>query len=187
MKQVWLLGDSIRVNYQHVVSRELEGIASVSAPSENGRFARYTYCMFHRWTDAFPRPDVIHWNCGIWDSGHFSPNGPCLTSDNDYRADLIRLSDELAATGARLIFATSTPVLPLDDSNPDRELFNRDIERLNRIAVNVLSCRGIRINDLHRAVSEDAARFIGSDGIHLTAAGMERCGRQTAASIRSAL
>ena len=36
-KQVMLLGDSLRMGYQSVVSRILDGKAVVSGPEENGR------------------------------------------------------------------------------------------------------------------------------------------------------
>ena len=39
MKQVLLLGDSIRMLYQPVVGEKLSDIAEVSGPEENGRWS----------------------------------------------------------------------------------------------------------------------------------------------------
>ena len=39
MKQILLLGDSLRMGYQPFVAKKLEGKAQVSGPEENGRWA----------------------------------------------------------------------------------------------------------------------------------------------------
>ena len=109
MKNVWLFGDSIRLNYQHVVKRELDGECSVFSPAENGKFAKYTLCMLFQWSADYPKPDVIHWNNGIWDAFRFHPGKGPLTSVEDYCRDTLLIADALASTGAKLIFATSTP------------------------------------------------------------------------------
>ena len=46
MKNVLLLGDSIRMGYEPHVRRKLEGRAEVFGPNENGRFALYTLNSF---------------------------------------------------------------------------------------------------------------------------------------------
>lgn len=42
MKQILLLGDSIRMQYQKPVGEKLSDIAEVSGPEENGRWSGYT-------------------------------------------------------------------------------------------------------------------------------------------------
>ena len=62
-----LLGDSIRGNYQQAVKDELANEARVYHPSENCRFTSYTLHLLRHWLPAVPKPDVVHWNNGIWE------------------------------------------------------------------------------------------------------------------------
>lgn len=187
MKNVWLFGDSIRLNYQHVVKRELDGECSVFSPAENGKFAKYTLCMLFQWSADYPKPDVIHWNNGIWDAFRFHPGKGPLTSVEDYCRDTLLIADALASTGAKLIFATSTPTRAPLVSTGREELRRTDVVRLNEAVVPLLKDRGVLINDLYATVCRDEAKFVSEDGIHLSNDGMEVAGRQTAGMIRSAL
>ena len=79
-KQIILLGDSIRMQYQPVVARMLADIAEISGPEENGRWSGYTLNSLRFWLPQLPSPDLVHWNCGLWDMGddyqegrHFYP------------------------------------------------------------------------------------------------------------------
>ena len=49
MKQIILLGDSIRMQYQPVVGELLKDIAEVSGPEENGRWSGYTLNSLRFW------------------------------------------------------------------------------------------------------------------------------------------
>ena len=69
MKNILLLGDSRRQGYEPYVRQILEGRAGVHGPSENGRWAGYTLNSLRFWLDQFPVPDIVHWNCGLWDLG----------------------------------------------------------------------------------------------------------------------
>ena len=80
MKNVILLGDSIRMQYQGPVGEKLSDIATVSGPDENGRWSGYTLNSLRFWLPELPSPDLVQWNCGLWDMGddyqegrHFYP------------------------------------------------------------------------------------------------------------------
>ena len=80
MKNVILLGDSIRMQYQGPVGKKLADIATVSGPEENGRWSGYTLNSLRFWLPDLPSPDLVQWNCGLWDMGddyqegrHFYP------------------------------------------------------------------------------------------------------------------
>ena len=47
MKNVLLIGDSIRVGYDKSVKKSLEGIANVYFPEDNCRFASYLLRYIH--------------------------------------------------------------------------------------------------------------------------------------------
>ena len=69
MKNILLLGDSIRMSYQPVVKEMLEGKANVYGPMDNGRWSGYTLNTLRFWLPQMPTPDIVHWNNGIWDMG----------------------------------------------------------------------------------------------------------------------
>ena len=58
MKQVILLGDSIRMQYQKSVGEKLADIAEVSGPEENGRWSGYTLNSLRFWLPQLPVPDL---------------------------------------------------------------------------------------------------------------------------------
>ena len=65
MKNILLLGDSIRQNYQEYVKECLQGMADVYYPNDNGRFCQYTLRYLHEWIGALSRHgeitfDVVH-------------------------------------------------------------------------------------------------------------------------------
>ena len=88
---VLLLGDSIRMNYQEQVSVQLGDDFYVWGSPDNGRFAKYTLCELKRILEGFgEKPDVIHWNNGLWDNS-FNTEGDEFTPIEEYIRDLKRL------------------------------------------------------------------------------------------------
>ena len=69
MKNLLLIGDSIRMGYDKSVKKSLEGKANVVFPVENCRFASYVLRHFHEYFNGLKGEDidVIHWNAGLWD------------------------------------------------------------------------------------------------------------------------
>jgi len=69
MKNLLLIGDSIRIGYDKSVKKSLEGVANVIFPDVNCRFASFVLRYFHEYFDGLKGEeiDVIHWNAGLWD------------------------------------------------------------------------------------------------------------------------
>ena len=69
MKNVLLIGDSIRIGYDKAIKRTLEGKANVYFPEDNCRFASYVlrYIEEYKWIVPEGKVDVLHWNTGLWD------------------------------------------------------------------------------------------------------------------------
>ena len=69
MKNLLLLGDSIRMGYDSFVQEKLAGRMNVYFAEDNGRFAQYTLRMVSEWKGklSLPEIDVVHWNNGLWD------------------------------------------------------------------------------------------------------------------------
>lgn len=175
MKNVLLLGDSIRMGYEPYVRRALEGRATVSGPNENGRFALYTLNSLRFWTPHLPRPDVIHWNNGLWDLGDDYGVGRPFSLPEEYRDALCRIAEVLKKLfpEAKIIMATTTPT-----KNPDVS----GLIRYNGILTSVAEENAFPVDDLFSVVYENVSDFICEDGIHLTEAGWEAA---SAAVVRS--
>lgn len=88
MKQILLLGDSLRMGYEPIVRRMLEGRAQVSGPEENGRWAGYTLNSLRFWIPNLPKPDIIHWNNGLWDLGDDYQLGRPFSLPEEYESAL---------------------------------------------------------------------------------------------------
>ena len=182
MKQILLLGDSIRMQYQKAVGEKLSDIAEVSGPEENGRWSGYTLNSLRFWLPQLPIPDLVHWNCGLWDMGddyhegrHFYP--PELYEETCHR--ICRILRQL--TGKRdlpIVIATTTPTMQADHG---------DILLYNDILKKVAGEEHAAVNDLYALIAPALTEMIGEDHIHLSAAGINAAAGQTASVLRAEL
>lgn len=181
MKKVLLLGDSIRLNYMPKVYRNLSDIAQVVGPEDNCRFAKYTIANLEEWLKIYDRPEVIHFNNGIWDVHRFIDD-EVLNPLPEYLKDLERIYLRLRKTGAKIIFATSTPC-----NSKYTLMKNEDIVRYNKAAVELLKDKVDDINDLYSLVNAHIDEFICDDNIHLNKDGIKTVGDQVTLYIKKYL
>ena len=171
MKKVLLIGDSIRQGYDKYVKYALKDRFEVCYPGDNCRFAQYTLRHLPDWRDSLcPEGDVaaVHWNAGLWDSLVWFEDGPLTPPDiyAYYVARICRLIQKIFPK-AKVIFATSTPVLEERFLNPKRSYRkNSDIAQYNEIAAKIAKEHGFYVNDLY-AVVKDAPKSYYSDMTHL--------------------
>lgn len=180
MKQVLLLGDSLRMGYEPIVRKMLEGTAEVSGPNENGRWAGYTLNSLRFWINGFPKPDVIHWNNGLWDLGDDYGLGRPFSLPEEYESALERMITVLGKLfpDAKVIMATTMPT-----DNPD----SSDIESYNVILKKVAEKHQIPVNDLFSIVKGKEKEFVGPDHIHLTEIGFQTVAEQVTEVLRKYL
>ncbi len=169
MKNVLLLGDSICISYREKVREALKGRAEVCYPEENGRWAAYMYNSLKYWLPNLPKPDVIHFNTGIWDCEHLFDSEEPFCSVEEYVRDGMRLYRQLKKTGATIIFATTTPVAK------GERFVEEEICAHTQALAAALIREGCIINDLHGVVSADMQGYISEDGCHPTEAGANTC------------
>ncbi len=182
MKQIILLGDSVRMQYQPIVGKKLSDIAEVSGPEENGRWSGYTLNSLRFWLPQLPEPDLVQWNCGLWDMGddyhegrHFYP--PDLYEETCRRICRV-LRKMTGKPDLQIVIATTTPTWQDD---------HQDICLYNDILRKVAAEENARINDLYAVVAPEKERMICEDRIHLTPEGIEAVAEQTAEILRAAL
>ena len=70
MKNVILIGDSIRMGYDKYVKNYLADSCEVYYPKDNCRFTQYVLRNTHAWVEESgfgEDTDLVHWNVGLWD------------------------------------------------------------------------------------------------------------------------
>ncbi len=167
MKNVLLIGDSIRAGYDKAVKRSLEGKANVYFPEDNCRFASYVLRYLHEYktlvTDG--DVDVVHWNAGLWDNLRLFDEEPHTPIDvYAYYIDRICLRIKKLFPNATVIFATSTKVLS-EIMHKDFKRYNEEIEKYNEVAVEIVKKYGFEVNDLY-SVSASLPAVAHSDPVH---------------------
>lgn len=170
MKNLILLGDSICISYREMVKDMLKDKANVAYPQENCRWSGYMYNTLRYWLPELPKPDVIHFNSGIWECVHLYGESEPFYTTEDYVRDVMRVYHELCKTGAKIIFATTTPI------QKHVKLYNHEVQKNLDAILPYLQAEGCEINDLNAVVRADMDRFIlPNDGCHLTEEGAHAC------------
>ena len=167
MKNLLLIGDSIRMGYDKSVKKTLDGKANVIFPEENCRFASYVLRYFHEYLGDINGLDidVIHWNAGLWDCLRLFGEEPHTPIDvYAYYIERICKRIKKICPDARVIFATSTKVLS-EKMSEDFKRYNEEIEEYNKAAVNVVKKYGFEINDLY-SLSVTLPENVHSDPVH---------------------
>lgn len=189
MARVMLIGDSIRNSYQQRVTDLLgaDGHEVWGAPG-NSQFTLYTLASLGTWLGLFPDPDVVHWNNGLHDIGHNPNRAPMQMPLEVYAGNLRFIGRQLLATGARVVFASSTPVHPDRPFRDDQWSWrNEEIDAYNEAARAVMAELEIPVNELHAVIVADVERFLSEDQLHLSDAGQAACADAVAAVVRGQL
>lgn len=191
MKNLLLIGDSIRMGYDKSVKKTLEGKANVIFPAANCRFASYLLRHFHECLGEGKvkgeNIDVIHWNAGLWDTLRLFEEEPHTPIDvYAYYIERICVRIKKLCPNAKVIFATSTSVIS-ERMDKNAKLYNKEIEQYNETAVKVVEKYGFKVNDLYSlsiSLPEDAH----SDAVHYyTTAGTEAFTNQVLSFVVPAL
>jgi acyl-CoA thioesterase-1 len=137
--------------------------------------------------------DVIHFNFGLHDlkrvkakTGKNSndPNDPQQSNPEQYEKNLRNIVGKLKATGAELIFATTTPV-PEGGVKPYRD--PADPARYNDIAKKIMKQNDIAINDLYGFANDRLEKIQQKVNVHFTAEGSKALGDQVVKHIKAAI
>ncbi|MCF7710944.1 MAG: SGNH/GDSL hydrolase family protein [Opitutales bacterium] len=173
LPRVLLIGDSVSRGYTLPTRQALAGVAHVHrAPANCGPTAAGVKNL-DVWLGT-GKWDVIHFNFGIHDRG---------VPLKDYSARLDQIAERLQRTGAKVIWASTTPI---PDMPAQKQTAVSIIER-NALALGIMQRRQIPVDDLFTAITPRLQELQNPNDVHFNAAGYDFLGAQVAASIRTAL
>ena len=193
MKNILLLGDSIRQNYQEYVKEHMRDVANIYYTNDNGRFCQFTLRYLHEWIGALSNHgefefDMIHFNCGLWDILRLSNEAQPFTSQEQYALLLERIIKRIRylSPNAKVTFALTTEVIEpgFEPGQNVGERRNADIREYNEIAKRVCAENKVSIDDLW-SVSRVLPSEAHSDSVHFeTELGIESLGKQVVAFLK---
>lgn len=161
LPRVLILGDRFYRQPAQQAATLLKGKAEIVCPNTPEVFNTTTALAGIDGLLGEGKWDLIHFNFGLGDLVHRAPGmksframsreagGIRATSPADYEANLTTLVKRLQATGAKLVWASTTPIRI--DANG---LFEPGSEiESNAIAARVMAANRVPTNDMHSAVS----------------------------------
>lgn len=199
-KRVLILGDSISIGYTPIVQKMLAEEMTVLRPmAKNGRPENCSgttagVANIDRWLQIDGgKWDVIHFNWGLHDLKHVKPDGAASELATDppqatvevYEKQLREIVAKLKAAGAKLVFATTTPV-----PEGRMKVYRTDVDavRYNAAAVRVMKENGIAINDLYAFARPRLAELqMQPANVHFTPKGSEALAAEVVRALRAAL
>ena len=201
LPRVLLMGDSISIAYSPIVRRELKDVANVHrVPANCGatKTALSDYGLV-RWIKEGEKWDLIVFNHGVHDASYrfeggldkdkdgnyASPARGCkpYVSVEEYEKNLHTIIAVLKKTGAKLIFATTTPI---PNSLAEKYVENSELP-YNEVAKKVMKEEGVEIVDLWSAVKPGQDKLQISRNVHFNDDGSEFLGKIVAEAIRPKL
>lgn len=182
LPRVLLIGDSISIGYTLPVRELLKGRANVHRIPQNGGPSKNGVANLDKWLGS-GKWDVIHFNHGIHDL-KIMPDGKRQVEPADYEANLRTIVTKLKATGAVVIFATTTPI-PDSELKPARK-FGK-VAEYNDIATRVMKENGVRINDLNAWITPRFTELQVPNDLHYQPAGSKFLAQKVAETVGSAL
>lgn len=190
LPRVLLIGDSISIGYTLDTRRLLAGKANVHRPLENCAHTEKGLEKLDEWLGS-KKWDVIHFNWGLHDlkyvdqKGNRVPpksGGKQLHSPEEYAKNLEKLVLQLKKTGAKLIWATTTPV---PEGAGGR--IKGDAAKYNAVAEKIMRKHSVAINDLYGLVILRLQEVQRPGDVHFKKGGSELIAERVAASILKAL
>ncbi len=182
LPRVLLIGDSISIGYSLPVRKLLAGKANVhritgnAGPSSNGVFLMDTWLGKNKW-------DVIHFNFGLHDLKRLEDGKHQVPLDS-YERNLRLIVQRLKRTGARLVWASTTPV-PEGKVSPPRA--PADVAAFNAAAARIMHENDVAVNDLYTFSLGRLSKIQQPVNVHFTPSGSELLAKQVARAIEQVL
>lgn len=183
LPRVLLIGDSISMGYTLPVRELLKGMANVHRPPTNCSSTGNGLQNLSGWLGD-GKWDVIHFNFGLHDA-KLPPEGNRHAPPEVYAANLRELARQMQDTGAKVIFATTTPVPNGGIISPTRR-FGR-VDEYNDLAKRVMREKGVAINDLNAFITPRVNALQIPNDVHFTKDGSLALAAEVARAVKAAL
>lgn len=183
LPRVLIIGDSISMGYTLPVRELLKDKANVHRPATNCSSTGNGLAHLKEWLGD-KKWDVIHFNFGLHDA-KLPPEGIRHAPPDVYEKNLRELVKQMQATGAKLIFATTTPVPNGGIISPTRRFGS--VDEYNAIALKVMKETGVAIDDLNTLITPHLAKLQNPNDVHYSKEGSALLAKQVAESIEKAL
>jgi len=174
LPRVLLIGDSISGGYTLGVRKALAGKANVHKAPENCGPTANGIKKLDIWLGK-GKWDVIHFNFGLHDS---------RTPKADYEKRLREILARLQKTGAKIVWASTTP-RPADGKEGP-VLVQAVVER-NAVAAAVMQENHIPVNDLFTFITPHLKQTQRPGDVHFNSEGYALLGKQVAEAIEAAM
>lgn len=181
LPRVLLIGDSISIGYTLPVRELLKGKANVHRIPDNGGPTTNGLKNLDEWLAG--KWDVIHFNFGLHDL-KIGDGGSRQVPLEQYEQNLRAIVDRLNKTGARLVWASTTPV-PDAEVSPPRQ--NADVVAYNLAAGRIMKETGVSIDDLYGLVLPRLKSWQIPANVHFNTEGYQALGERVAAAIAAEL
>lgn len=201
LPRVLLMGDSVSIAYAPTVRKALADVANVHRVAANCGATKTAlgYYGLVRWIKDGEKWDVIVFNHGLHDASYrfadgndkdkdgnyASPSRGCepYVSLEEYEKNLHTIVGIMKNTGARLFFATTTPI---PDSLAEKYVENSE-GPYNDVAGKVMQEEGVAVIDLWSAVKPRQEKLQIPRNVHFGEEGSVFLGERVAEAIRSSL
>jgi hypothetical protein len=190
LPRVLLIGDSISMGYTLPVREALQGKANVHRIPMNGGPTSRGVESIDAWVGT-GKWDVIHFNFGLHDLKYMDDQGKLIdvvteghpqVALPDYEQNLEKIVTRLQKTGAKLIYATTTPV---PEGSAGR--IPADAGKYNEAALRVMHKHGVAIDDLYTFAQPQLEKIQLPKNVHFSPEGSKVLATEVVKSIEAAL
>ena len=187
LPRVLLIGDSISIGYTLPTRKLLAGKVNLHRIPTNGGPTTRGLASLDKWLGK-GKWDVIHFNWGLHDlkymgaKGGLDLKGKQQVPPDAYDKNLRELVKRLRATGAKLIWASTTPV---PEGSGGR--VQGDAAKYNQIARKIMADNGVAVDDLYAFALPKLKDIQRPKNVHFTPGGSKALAEQVAAAILKAL
>ncbi len=186
LPRILLIGDSISMGYTIPVREALAGKVNVQRIPTNGSSTWVGLEHLDEWLGE-KKWDLIHFNWGLHDvkymkDGKLDLEGTQVSSLEQYTENLDKLIVRLKRTGAKLIWATTTPV---PEGASGRKA--GDCETYNDAVLYVVGRHEVAINDLFAFAKPILGEIQLPENVHFSDEGSARLGKEVARRILEVL
>src|SRR4051794_29061220 len=189
LPRVLLIGDSISMGYTLAVRELLKGVANVHRPPTNCGPTTRGVEQIDAWLGE-GKWDVIHFNFGLHDLKYVDEKGKNTSPEKgkvqvsleQYARNLDALVLKMKKSGAKLIFATTTPV-----PRGEKQRAADSDRAYNEAALKVMKEHKVAVNDLNALVRQREGKGQLPANVHFTQEGYKALAAQVAPELKKAL